>query len=201
MIGVTSRQRIGIGLAAVGALLCAPAPASAHLVTTGMGPVYDGIGHLLVSPDDLVPVLALALYAGLRGIRAGRSTMFALPLAWMVGGVAGSVLHLPASLVLPAASCLILGGLVAADLSMPPAAVAALAIAVGLVHGGLSGTVLREGPGTAGLVGVITMLFVLVTVAAAFVVSLKRPWTRVVVRVMGSWIAATGMLMFGWAMR
>jgi hydrogenase/urease accessory protein HupE len=40
--------------------------AQAHLVTTGLGPVYDGISHFLLSPDDLIPVLALALLAGLR---------------------------------------------------------------------------------------------------------------------------------------
>ena len=41
--------------------------ARAHLVSTGMGPVYDGIGHLLLTPEDLIPTLALALYGGLRG--------------------------------------------------------------------------------------------------------------------------------------
>ncbi len=41
--------------------------AEAHLVTTGLGPVYDGVGHLMLTPEDLVPVIALALFAGLRG--------------------------------------------------------------------------------------------------------------------------------------
>jgi urease accessory protein len=41
----------------------------AHLNTTGMGPVYDGVIHFLLSPEDFVPVLALALLAGLRGTR------------------------------------------------------------------------------------------------------------------------------------
>jgi hypothetical protein len=54
-------------LIAVSGLLCCPSNAAAHLVTTGMGPVYDGIGHLLLTPEDLVPALAMALYAGLRG--------------------------------------------------------------------------------------------------------------------------------------
>ena len=71
-------------------LLWPPSPASAHLVTTGMGPVYDGIGHLLLTPEDLVPVLALALYAGLRGAITGRRILFLLPLAWFAGGLAGS---------------------------------------------------------------------------------------------------------------
>jgi hypothetical protein len=37
-----------------------------------MGPIYDGLLHFLTSPEDLVPVLALALFAGLRGVRYGR---------------------------------------------------------------------------------------------------------------------------------
>jgi len=45
------------------------------------------------------------------------------------------------------------------------------------------------------------MLFVLVTLASALVVSLRKSWARIAVRVAGSWIAAIGLLMFGWAMR
>ncbi len=55
-----------------------PLDAGAHLVTTGMGPVYDGIGHLLLTPEDLIPAMAVALYAGLRGKDPGRQTLFLL---------------------------------------------------------------------------------------------------------------------------
>jgi urease accessory protein len=182
-------------------LLCSPSVSSAHLVTTGMGPVYDGIGHLLLTPEDLVPVLALALYAGLRGAVTGRRAMFLLPLAWFVGGIAGSAFNIVPAFPIPAISFFVLGVLIAADLCMPATAVTALAIVLGLVHGFLNGAVMKDGAGTLGLVGIMTILFALVTLASAFVVSLKRPWARVVVRVAGSWIAATGMLMFGWAMR
>ena len=34
----------------------------AHLVTSGLGPVYDGILHLFSTPEDLLPVLALSLH-------------------------------------------------------------------------------------------------------------------------------------------
>jgi len=44
-------------------------------------------------------------------------------------------------------------------------------------------------------------LFVVVTLSSALVVSVKRPWGRVVVRVMGSWVAASGMLMVGWYLK
>jgi urease accessory protein len=186
---------VGIGV------LCCPSTSAAHLVTTGMGPVYDGIGHLLLTPEDLVPVLALAIYAGLRGPVAGRRTMFLMPIAWFVCGLIGSAMNTAASVSIPAVSFLILGGLVAADLSLPSAVVTGLAVVLGLVHGFLNGVALREGAGILGLIGIMTMLFVLVTLASALVVSLKRPWTRIAVRVAGSWIAAIGLLMFGWSMR
>lgn len=182
-------------------LLCTPSRAAAHLVTTGMGPVYDGIGHLLLTPEDLVPVLALALYAGLRGAISGRRAMFLLPVAWIAGGIAGAMLNIPNVLPIPAISFLILGGLIAADLCMPAYAVTGLVILIGLVHGFFNGAALKDGPGTPGLLGIMTMLFIIVTLVSAFVVSLKKQWARIAVRVAGSWIAATGLLMFGWALR
>jgi hydrogenase/urease accessory protein HupE len=84
---------------------------------------------------------------------------------------------------------------------MPAAAVSGLAIVLGLIHGFLNGTALKDGASTIGLLGVMTMLFVLVTLASALVVSFRKPWARIAVRVGGSWIAAIGLLMFGWAMR
>ena len=44
-------------------------------------------------------------------------------------------------------------------------------------------------------------LFVLVALAAGLVVALRTPWTRIAVRVAGSWIAAIGLLLLGWSFR
>ena len=85
-------------LVAGGAFLLWPWCAEAHHVTTGLGPVYDGVGHLLVTPEDLLPVLALALCAGLRGAGAGRRVLIVLPSAWLVGGCAGLLVARAASL-------------------------------------------------------------------------------------------------------
>ncbi len=201
MSGRLPRPRLLVLIASGIGVLCFPTPSSAHLVTTGMGPVYDGIGHLLLTPEDFVPALALALYAGLRGATAGRRTIFLLPLACSVGGIAGSALDRVPVLPLSAVSFLVLGGLVAADLRLPDAAVATLAVALGLAHGIANGAALREGAGALGLLGIAAMLFVLVTLASALVVSLRRDWARIAVRVVGSWIAAIGLLTFGWALR
>src|SRR5687768_17227229 len=74
--------------------------ANAHLVNTGLGPFYDGVSHVLLSPEDLIPVIAMALLAGLNGPIAGRHTLFALTGSWLVAGVAGSLVAKP---LLPAA--------------------------------------------------------------------------------------------------
>jgi len=47
---------------------------------------------------------------------------------------------------------------------------------------------------------VVTVLVIALLVSAA-VVSLRAAWTRIAVRVVGSWVAAIGMLMFGWLAR
>jgi len=182
-------------------LLFYPLYASAHLVTTGLGPVYDGIGHLVMTPEDLVPVLAIAFFTGLRGAAPGRRALFILPLAWFAGGILGVVIEgLP---TFPAAgiSFVVLGVLVAADLKLSPKWFAAIVIVVGLVHGVINGVALKEDAGVLGLIGIMATLFVIVAIVSAFIVSLKKPWTRIVVRVAGSWVAAIGMLMFGWLMR
>ena len=58
------------------ALIVAPS-AHAHLMNTRFGPFYDGLTHLFVTPEDLLPVIALALLAGLRGPPFGRSVLLA----------------------------------------------------------------------------------------------------------------------------
>lgn len=183
------------------ALLCGPLPAHAHLVSTGMGPVYDGIGHLLLTPEDLVPVLALALYAGLRGAASGRRAMFLLPAAWLAGGVGGLFVISWPPFPVAVVSFLLLGALIAADLRAGKGPVSALAISLGIVHGTLNGVALREGAGAGGLAGIAVMLFVIVALSSAFVLSLQRPWTRIAVRVVGSWIFASGLLMLGWTLK
>jgi urease accessory protein len=180
-----------------------PTPAEAHLVTTGLGPVYDGISHVLLSPDDLLPVLVMGLLAGLNGPVAGRRALFMLTIAWLVGGHAGFAVGQP--LVpggLTAASFLVLGGLTAADRRLSPATVTSLALAVGGLHGWLNGAAIAEAQrDPLGLVGIVSATFVLVALAAALVVSVRAAWGRIAVRVAGSWVAAVGLLILGWNLR
>lgn len=178
-------------------------PAEAHLNSTGMGPFYDGLVHFLMSPEDIVPVLALALLAGLRGARYGRRALFTLPVAWLLGGLAG--LNATAGKPHPfiaAAWFLLLGGLLAADAKISLRVTTALAALLGLYHGYLNGTGMGQFDTAAvALLGLMFAVFFLIALAAAFVVRLRTDWTRIAVRVAGSWIAASGLLMLGWAVR
>jgi hydrogenase/urease accessory protein HupE len=183
-------------------MLLLPSTAHAHLVNTGLGPFYDGVSHFALTPEDLLPAIAIALLAGQRGPRAGRHALFALPLGWLLGGVVGlafpTIGETPA---LTTASFLVTGGLVAAEARLAPGGIAALAVGLGLLHGYLNGSAISPAPGAAGLVGIVTTLFVAVALGAALVVTIRAPWARIAVRVAGSWIAAVGLLMLGWSLR
>ena len=180
-----------------------PDVAEAHFVTSGLGPIYDGISHVLVSPEDLIAVLATGLVAGLNGPKASRNALFALTAGWLSGGLWGYTMAQPlVSFMGTSVSLLMLGMLIALDRRVSPVAVSVLATFVGLLHGWFNGGgVASEGREALGFVGIGVVVFVLTAISAAGVISLRPPWSRIAVRVAGSWIAATGLLMLGWALR
>lgn len=197
------RPGLPIRAVVVLAILACHVPAEAHLTSTGVGPVYDGLMHFLTSAEDVAPVLALALLAGLRGADYGRRAMFVLPVAWVLGGLLWPMVAATSGgAALSAIWFLVLGGLLAIEAKLSLRATTALAVVLGLSRGYLNG----NGMGSLGLatmvfLGVASAVFVLVALAAAAVVPLRAPWARIVVRVAGSWIAASGLLMLGWVVR
>ena len=202
---MTHRLR-GVGIAFIVATILSmlPAtPAEAHMNSTGMGPSYDGILHFLLSPEDFAPVLALALLGGLRGSEYGRRALFVLPGAWLIGGSVGAAATVVnAHPVVSACWLLLLGGLLAADARLSLSVTTVLAALLGLSHGYLNGAGL--GLSTTSitvLLGLGFAVFVCVALASAFVVRLRAPWARIAVRVAGSWIAASGLLMLGWVLK
>lgn len=46
-------KKIGL-IGPIGILVLHPLPVQAHLNTTGLGPVYDGLLHFVLSPEDFV---------------------------------------------------------------------------------------------------------------------------------------------------
>jgi len=176
--------------------------AHAHLVETGLGPVYDGIAHFALTPEDLMPALALAVLAGLRGTDHARRVILVLPLAWLLAYLLGTSANVSLPGSLSWVPLLVLGGLVAADFRLPIAVTTALAAALGLFLGLSNGYVMAQaGAGVRGGIGIVGAVFVVTTLGAACVVAWQSGWLRIAWRVAGSWIAASGLLLLGWSLR
>jgi hydrogenase/urease accessory protein HupE len=181
--------------------LASAAPASAHLVQTGFGTFYDGIAHLLLTPADLLVVLALGALAGLRGAEVARPLLFVLAGAWLAGGVAGAAGPGGGEPSLALALSVALAGvLVAWNTHLPRVLVLALGGTAGALHGYANGATMT-GFDPLRLAGAVLACFVLTTLAAGLVVGLRARWQEIAVRVAGSWIAAIGVLMLGWQVR
>ena len=182
-----------------------PGLAQAHLMATGMGPVYDGVTHFGLSPEDYLPVIALGFFAGLRGPRHARLALAGLAAGWLLGGLAGPMGLWAPAVVLPAATAalfLIIGGALAANREVDPGVCALAAVALGLVRGAadLTGVAwsLQHLVTLTGMTASAVIAFVL---AASVTLPLQRLWMIVAARVSGSWLAATGLLLAGWILR
>jgi urease accessory protein len=191
------------------ALIPAATPAQAHLMNSGFGPFYDGLAHPLISPEDLLPAVAVTLLAGLGGARHGRYVLATLPSAWLAGMAAGAGLAAGWVIGLPAAPAwliavltVLIGALVASEARLPLAVVIAVAAGLGALHGYDNGRDLAASAGAVvAMAGIACSLFALVSLLAGQVVVLRAQWARLAVRISGSWIAAIGLLMLGWSMR
>ncbi|EPE97157.1 HupE/UreJ family protein [Rhizobium grahamii] len=180
-----------------------PVDASAHLVNTGLGPIYDGVAHFAMSPEAILPIVALGMLAGLRGLAHARIAVLLLPVAWiafgLVGMVLGSLAINPAYESLP---LLILGGLAAADIRMPAWCMALLVVLLGAFEGWNFGSAYSAArDGAPAIIGSAGLIFVLIALVSAAVPKAKWDWTRIAMRVAGSWTAASGLLLLGWGLR
>jgi urease accessory protein len=180
-----------------------PAPALAH-GSLAVGDFYSGMLHPLLHFETLLPTLALALWSG----QLGGAFSWRLPLAFLGATLVGTVtglleIDLYLDSVSLRLSMLVLGLLVAARGRLPSALAIAMASLLGLFEGQThtydpETTIERPLLFVAGVgssIGLI--LFHVVT----RVVRYRAFWVQIGVRVLGSWIAATGLLVLAldWA--
>lgn len=199
------RLRVSLaGVAACGGLLALPTTAKAHLVTSGAGPFYDGVAHFFVSPEDVLVVVALALFGGLSGRRAARRMVLLLPAAWMLGAMLGQRLgEFPEDCAwIPAACMLIAGLLLAASPRCPASVPAAAAAGIGLVHGLLNGRAMAAtNTSLLAATGIVVALGLVTLLLGALATAFSASWQKITARVIGSWVAAIGILALAWSLR
>jgi urease accessory protein len=151
----------------------------------------------------MVPVVALALLAGLRGAPYERRAMLALPGAWLLGRLLG----LPAAVVSVSMLWtpfwfLLRGGLAVADAKLSLRSMTILSALFGVGRGYLNGAGMGiSAQSILAAVGLAAAVFMLVVLVGVLVVQLRAHWARVAVRVGGCRVAASGLLMLGWSLR
>jgi urease accessory protein len=188
------------------AVICLqPASALAH-GSLAVGDFYTGMLHPLLHLETLLPLLALALWAG----QLGGSEAWRLPLAFsaaaLLGGVAGMLDVEPwLGRWLLRLSMLVLGLMVAASGRLPAWLALGMVCLLGVEQGqantyGPQEEIQRPALFLAGFGSSIGLVFFHVVTR---VVRYRAFWVQTAVRVLGSWIAATGLLVsvLEWAAR
>jgi hydrogenase/urease accessory protein HupE len=169
--------------------------AAAHGSVAGLGNFFSGVVHPLFEPAQLIALVALGLLIGQRGLAATQPAGLSFVLGALLGLLAVVLGAAPNVDPFLLAGAGLIGLAVLTALHLPRAVCALIAANVGLGVGlgsapeavaGSARIVMLLGSG----VGVCVWMFNVV----GLVHEAKRPCLRIGVRIVGSWIAASALL-------
>jgi len=183
------------GMAAV--LLAVPGTASAHAVF-GVTGFFGGLLHALVVLSHVLAIMALALLIGQQGWghgwRHGALAAYVVAVFAGLGAIALAIVPTLAEQAL-LVFAMMAGLLAALARPLPPALGALLAAAVGLslaLDSPPEAITLREA--NLALVGTALGAAIVLLVLVQGTSRLRRDWQRIGARIVGSWIAASAIL-------
>lgn len=190
-------------------LLGARQPAEAHIVASRLGDFYAGAVHPLTDPRDVVTWFAMGVLAASVGASRGRWLVLVFPVGLLIGLGAGVATGLTSAGRLADAGVMVaLGLLLAAAIRLPIWLLAILGMAVAVLRGAVNAGGI--GPDTDVVLfagGLVAMGYVVITLAMALTVAFLRSvdglppdWRGITVRACGSWVAAVGIMMGGFAL-
>lgn len=183
-------------------LFAAAGPCHAHMVESGLGPYYDGMLHVILTPQDLLPILALAALAGLGGKSQARLAILLFPTVWLVAGAIGVNVARPLPEFAAWLPLVLMGGLLALGRGMPRWGQALLVVAAGAWLGYGNGAAMHAtGADVRAVIGSTATVFVVTTLLSASAAVWQEGWMRIAWRAAGSWIATVGVLLLGWTLR
>jgi hypothetical protein len=170
-----------------------------HNPVEGIGSFYGGALHPLVVPEQILLLLSYSACLGQQGISSLRRAVPVGLIALLFGVFLQPTLAWAPPQTPLLALAALLGLAVAVQLRLPRIFVTILAALVGLGVG--LGTDALEIPAGEELLfqagAVLGAGFCLLCFSVWFE-SAKQPWQRIVVRVLGSWAAATSLIVLAW---
>ena len=167
-----------------------------HLVNARFGDFYGGVFHLLSTVQYMLPLIALALWMGQQSINQARWSFLCFLLAICFGAFIGTYFNENAAYEIIAIALIVLIGI-------PVTLKWRASFAIIITASALTGLFLGIANGSAwvnGMLrinfasGIIIMASLILLFTTAVVLSLTAKWHELAVRVMGSWIAAIGIL-------
>jgi len=183
------------------ALLGSSSQASAHGSVRGLGNFLGGAVHPLLEPAQCIALVAIGLFIGQRGLAATRPASVCFAGALALGLVAAGFGGVTATDTALLAMAFLLGLATLTDVVTPRGLGATAAALVGLGVGlgsdpdsvvGQARLVMLLGSGAGAAVGMFNIVGLLHEA--------RRPWQRIGMRVVGSWIAASAVLVLAiWA--
>jgi urease accessory protein len=185
-------------IAIVALITCAASPAFAHVGAGSTASFAAGIAHPLSGLDHITVMVAVGLWAALKGNRALWLWPATFVGVMLVGGALGMA-QVPVPFVEPGilASVVALGLLVALAVDLPVAAGAAIVGLFALLHGHAHGTEVAESlSGAEYMAGFALATATLHGVGIGFTLLIQRARWRPVVRIAGATCAAVGIGLF-----
>jgi len=168
----------------------------AHSPIEGIDNFYNGLLHPVVVPAHLLLLIALGLFIGQRGVKDNQSAVLVFLVAVAVGLAASwfSVGHDIEVLILSGAA--FIGILIVASFAVNRFLCALIAAFAGLLLGTDSTQdALTDKEKLVSLLGSGLGLYLLLLYPMALAdVFNKKPWQKIGVRIIGSWIAASSVL-------
>jgi urease accessory protein len=182
--------------AALGTL--APLPAFAHPMQ-GVGDFYAGMLHPVITLETVLPLVALSLLAGQQQRETAIHLLAAFPASLIAGALLATQGNAPSRLgVVQLTLTAGFGIMVAMAHRMPSWLLLVLGTGLGISVGWANAAeVFGQVSRFRFVAGLAVVGLLLLAYGNGLVRNLKREWTQIAVRVVGSWIAAVSVLVLG----
>lgn len=182
----------------VGLATLTPIPAFAHPMK-GVGDFYAGMLHPLITIESVLPLVAFSLLAGKQRREAAIPLLTVFPTSLIVGAVlAKAVIARSYLLLMQLILTAILGILVATEQHVAVWILVAISAVLGILVGCTNAVeVLGRVSALRFVAGLAVSGLLLLVYGNGLVRNLKAEWSRVAIRVVGSWIAAVSILVLG----